>query len=49
MINQAPTQRILRSQIDFAYYNPRRTGNSKAVKADLLIATLRQKIEQGLL
>ena len=37
MITQAPTQRILRSQIDFAYYNPRRIseGNKKRLKKSL--------------
>ena len=37
MIAQAPTQRILRSQIDFAYYNPRRIseGNKKRLKKSL--------------
>lgn len=37
MIFQAPTQRIQRSQIDFAHYNPRRIseGNKKRLKQSL--------------
>ena len=37
MTPQVPTQRILRSQIEFAYYNPRRIseGNKKRLKKSL--------------
>jgi hypothetical protein len=37
MILQAPTERIKRSQIDFAAYNPRRIseGNKKRLKKSL--------------